>query len=353
MKLSLFLACVLVSTLVVASGHIFDSRLDEDWKNWKSQHEKHYTEEEETYRRMVWEDHVRFIEQHNLEYSMGKQTFTVGMNQFGDMTTNEFNELMNRFLPVEADNSTEDEFDEEDEHVEDEHVEDDDEFDEDEENDDDLGNVIVDWRTKGYVTPVKNQGQCGSCWAFSAVGAIEGQWFHATKKLIPLSEQMLVDCSTYRNRGCQGGWMSYAFEFVINNNGISSAADYSYTARDQNCQNKTDKLVAKIRHYAFIRRRERFLEKAVERIGPISVAIDASGRSFHFYKRGIYRNPRCKSRAVNHAVLVVGFGREDQRNYWLIKNSWGTSWGHEGYIKMAKNVRRNCGITRHAVYPIV
>ncbi|XP_041060664.1 procathepsin L-like isoform X2 [Carcharodon carcharias] len=279
MKLSLFLACVLVSTLVVASGHIFDSRLDEDWKNWKSQHEKHYTEEEETYRRMVWEDHVRFIEQHNLEYSMGKQTFTVGMNQFGDMTTNEFNELMNRFLPVEADNSTEDEFDEEDEHVEDEHVEDDDEFDEDEENDDDLGNVIVDWRTKGYVTPVKNQ--------------------------------------------------------------------------DQNCQNKTDKLVAKIRHYAFIRRRERFLEKAVERIGPISVAIDASGRSFHFYKRGIYRNPRCKSRAVNHAVLVVGFGREDQRNYWLIKNSWGTSWGHEGYIKMAKNVRRNCGITRHAVYPIV
>ncbi|XP_078063332.1 uncharacterized protein LOC144489321, partial [Mustelus asterias] len=208
MKLSLFLGCVLLSILVVASGHTFDSRLDGDWKIWKSQHEKQYTEEEETHRRSIWEDNVRYIEQHNLEYSMGKHTFTVGMNEFGDLTDKEFNERMNGFLPIQADNSTEevdgdeldedvesdggeDELDEDvesdggedelDEDVEsdggedelDEDVESDggddelhgdvesdggdDELDEDEESDDDLTRVFVDWRGSGYVTAVKNQ----------------------------------------------------------------------------------------------------------------------------------------------------------------------------------------------------
>ncbi|XP_038633959.1 procathepsin L-like [Scyliorhinus canicula] len=176
MKLSLFLGCVLLSILVVASGHTFDSKLDEDWKNWKSQNEKQYTEEEETYRRKIWEDNVRYIEQHNLEYSMGKHTFTVGMNPFGDLTDKEFNERMNGFLPMEADNSTEefegDEFDEDeesdgdDDELDEESDGDDDELDEesdrdddelDEESDDDVTRVFVDWRKRGVVTAVKNQ----------------------------------------------------------------------------------------------------------------------------------------------------------------------------------------------------
>ncbi|XP_078054332.1 procathepsin L-like isoform X2 [Mustelus asterias] len=421
MKLSLFLGCVLLSILVVASGHTFDSRLNGDWKIWKSQHEKQYTEEEETRRRSIWEDNVRYIEQHNLEYSMGKHTFTVGMNEFGDLTDKEFNERMNGFLPIQADNSTEevdgdeldedvesdggedeldedvesdggeDELDEDvesdggddelDEDVEsdggedelDEDVESDggddelhgdvesdggdDELDEDEESDDDLTRVFVDWRRRGYVTAVKNQRNCGSCWAFSATGAIEGQWRKVTGKLIPLSEQDLVDCSrSFGTHGCRGGWMSYAFAYVLRNGGINSARDYPYTARVNTCKFQKTKFVAKIRGFRRVKRRTRRLARAVRRIGPISVAIDAGG-PFRWYKRGIYRNRRCKTRGVNHAVLVVGYGRQGRwyrrRWFWLVKNSWGTSWGDRGYIKMAMRVRKNCGITRHAIYPIV
>ncbi|NJI29732.1 C1 family peptidase [Aeromonas veronii] len=382
MKVSLFLGCVLLSILVAASGHTFDSRLDEDWKSWKSQHEKQYTEEEETHRRSIWEDNVRYIEQHNLEYSMGKHTFTVGMNEFGDLTDEEFNERMNGFLPIEADNSTEefdggeldedeesdegdDELDEDEESDEgDDELDEDeeidggeDEVDEDEESNDDLGRVYVDWRTKGYVTPVKNQRNCGSCWAFSATGAIEGQWFRKTRKLIPLSEQNLVDCSSaFGNHGCNGGWMSRAFAYVIRAGGINSAQDYPYTARVGTCRFQKTKIAAKIKAYRRVRRSSKRLARAVRRIGPIAVAIDAGG-PFRFYKRGIYRNRRCRSHRVTHAVLVVGYGRQGRwwrrRWYWIVKNSWGTDWGDKGYIKMAMGVRRNCGITRHAIYPIV
>ncbi|XP_072338889.1 procathepsin L-like [Scyliorhinus torazame] len=360
MKLSLFLGCVLLSILVVASGHTFDSKLDEDWKSWKSQYKKQYTEEEETYRRKVWEDNVTYIEQHNLEYSMGKHTFTVGMNQFGDLTDKEFNERMNGFLPIEADNSTE-EF-EGDEFDEDEESDGDDELDKesdgaddelDEESDDDVTPVNVDWRKRGVVTPVKNQGSCGSCWAFSATGAIEGQWARKHGKLISLSEQNLVDCTKlYNNYGCEGGWMKRAFTYVIDNKGINTAADYPYTAREGPCRFQRDKFVVTIRGLRKIERSARHLQKAVKKTGPIAVAIDAS-EPFRWYKRGIYKNSRCRNLRVNHAVLVVGYGHERGGNYWLVKNSWGTRWGNRGYIKMAKGVQTNCGITRHAIVPIV
>ncbi|XP_072338891.1 procathepsin L-like [Scyliorhinus torazame] len=349
MKLSLFLGCVLLSILVAASGHTFDSKLDEDWKSWKSQNEKQYTEEEETYRRKIWEDNVRYIEQHNLENSMGKHTFTVGMNEFGDLTDKEFNERMNGFLPIEADNSTE-EF-EGDEFDEDEESDGDDEL--DEESDGDVTRVIVDWRKHDIVTPVKNQGSCGSCWAFSATGAIEGQWARKHGKLILLSEQNLVDCTKlYHNNGCGGGWMNRAFLYVIDNKGINTAADYPYTAREGPCRFQRDKFVVTIRGFRRIRRSARYLQKAVKKTGPIAVAIDASG-PFRWYKRGIYKYSRCKNHGVNHAVLVVGYGRERRGKYWLVKNSWGTRWGNGGYIKMAKGVWTNCGITRHAIVPIV
>ncbi|XP_072449888.1 procathepsin L-like [Chiloscyllium punctatum] len=342
MKLTLILGCVVVSTLAAASGHTFDSALDEDWKNWKSQHGKQYTKDEENYRRMIWEDNMRFIEQHNLEYSMGKRTFTVGMNQFGDMTNEEFNEIMNGFRPVDADNAHE--VDESDDDINDE------ESNEDENNDD----LTIDWRTKGFVTPVKNQGHCGSCWAFSATGAIEGQWFERHKQLVSLSEQNLVDCSTeYGTHGCRGGWMSHAFEYVVKSHGINSAADYPYLASDEECKFMPNKTAAMIRHYAFVIRGEKYLARVVERIGPVSIAVDASQRDFQLYRSGIYYNQNCTKHLPNHAMLVVGFGTDNRQKYWLVKNSWGTGWGDEGYIKMAKDVQNMCGIANYGVYPIV
>ncbi|XP_038633958.1 digestive cysteine proteinase 3-like isoform X3 [Scyliorhinus canicula] len=197
------------------------------------------------------------------------------------------------------------------------------------------------------------QRSCVSCWAFSATGAIEGQWARRHGQLISLSEQNLVDCTRkYGNHGCQGGWMANAFRYVRNNKGINTAADYPYTATNGLCKFQRNKFVVTIRRFRHIKRNTRNLKKAVKNIGPIAVAIDASG-SFRWYKRGIYRNRRCRNHGINHAVLVVGYGRKRRRQYWLVKNSWGTSWGDRGYVKMVKGVRRNCGITRHAIYPIV
>uniref|UniRef100_UPI00398E45CA procathepsin L-like n=1 Tax=Pristiophorus japonicus TaxID=55135 RepID=UPI00398E45CA len=336
MKFSLFLGCVVLSILAAASGHTLDSTLDEGWKNWKSQHEKQYTEEEETYRRMIWEDSMRFIEQHNLEHSMGKHTFTVGMNQFGDLTTEEFNKLMNGFLQAEADNSTEKAV-----------VEDDDD------ESDDVEKGSIDWRKNGYVTPVKNQGQCGSCWAFSANGALEGQWYKTKGQLVPLSEQNLVDCNRGNgNYGCRGGWMANAYRYVIKNKGINSEATYPYTGRDESCKFRRNDIAATVTRYRSVKSHERSLANAVKKIGPIAVAIDAGQHSFQYYKTGVYYDPAC-SKTVNHAVLVVGYGTESGKQYWIVKNSWGTGWGDQGYIKMAKNRRNHCGIASYGVYPIV
>ncbi|XP_043576802.1 procathepsin L-like [Chiloscyllium plagiosum] len=342
MKFALFLGCVVLSTLAVASGNILNSTLDEDWKNWKSEYEKQYTEDEESYRRMIWDDNMRYIKQHNLEYSMGKHTFTVGMNQFGDLTNKEFNELMNGFRQDEADNSTEEEVDGEDD------IEDDEEF---EESDEDLKKANVDWRTKGWVTPVKNQGRCGSCWAFSATGAIEGQWAKKHGRLVSLSEQNLVDCDK-RSHGCNGGWMSSAFQYVIENRGINSARTYPYEAKRRSCRFRRNDIAAKIRRHRRIGKSERTLARRVKRVGPLAVAINAGRRSFRLYRSGVYYDRRCNGR-LNHAVLLVGFGRLRGKKYWLVKNSWGTSWGDKGYIKMAKDRRNNCGIANYVVYPIV
>ncbi|XP_059494434.1 procathepsin L-like [Stegostoma tigrinum] len=347
MKFSLFLGFVMVCILAVTSGHTFDSRLDEDWENWKSQHEKQYTEDEENYKRMVWEDNMRYIEQHNLEYSMGKHTFTVGMNEYGDLTTEEFNEIMNGFFQAEADNSTEEHVDEGDDFNED---VDDLESNEIEEGDDDLKLRVVDWRKKGLVTQVKSQGPCGSCWAFSATGAIEGQWAKVCGRLISLSEQNLLDCDT-TSHGCRGGYKKLAFQYV-RRNGIESEKTYPYTAQQGSCKFQKSNIVAKVARYRNIPRGERCLARASRKIGPIAVSLNARPKTFHFYKQGVYADPSCTQRR-GHAVLLVGYGRERGMNYWLVKNSWGTEWGEEGYIKIAKDKGNLCGIANYAVYPTV
>ncbi|XP_072924887.1 procathepsin L-like isoform X1 [Hemitrygon akajei] len=335
MKFTLFLGFVVGFILTAASDYTFNTELDEEWEKWKLQHSKQYTEDEEINRRMIWESAMSYIEQHNREYEMGKHTFTVAMNQFGDLTNEEFNTLMNGFLSNEAENSTEEEFEE---------------FDDDNEDGFEIPRT-VDWRSSGMVTPVKNQGSCGSCWAFSATGALEGQW-KRRHSLISLSEQNLLDCDR-GSHGCRGGFMGSAFRCIWKKGGIESEKTYPYVARKGNCKFQRRRAVARLRGYRRVRRCEPCLARKVAKVGPIAVAINARHRSFQFYKRGVYYDRRCGNRVVNHAVLLVGYGSMGGMKYWLIKNSWGTAWGDKGYIKMAKDRRNHCGITNYALYPVV
>jgi len=213
-----------------------------------------------------------------------------------------------------------------------------------------------DWRTKGAVTPIKNQGQCGSCWSFSATGSMEGAWFLAKKQLVSLSEQNLIDCSTAQgNEGCNGGLMDQAFQYVITNNGIDTEASYPYTATGPNsCQYNVANKAATMSSFTDVTSgSESGLLTAVYKT-PTSVAIDASQQSFQFYSGGVYNEPACSSTQLDHGVLAVGFGMyQGNTAYWLVKNSWGTSWGLNGYIMMSRNLNNQCGIATAASYPIV
>jgi len=217
----------------------------------------------------------------------------------------------------------------------------------------------LDWTTRGYVTGVKDQGQCGSCWSFSATGAMEGAHFKATGNLVGLSEQNLMDCSTaYGNQGCQGGLMDWAFAYVIANKGIDSESSYPYTTADgTSCHYNSANNVANIKSYTDVATgNEAALLSALSSVGPISVAIDASQNSFQSYQSGVYYDAACSSTRLDHGVLVVGYGTDDASGnaYWIVKNSWGTGWGKlGGYIWMSRNRNNNCGIATAASYPLV
>jgi len=212
-----------------------------------------------------------------------------------------------------------------------------------------------DWRDHGAVTQVKDQGQCGSCWSFSATGSTEGAYFLSTKKLISLSEQNLIDCSTDEgNDGCDGGLMDSAFQYIISNNGVDTEASYPYTATGPNtCEFNRANVGATISNYKDISQGDENALLSAVYVTPTSVAIDASHQSFQFYSGGVYNEPACSSTQLDHGVLAIGFGTESGSDYWLVKNSWGSSWGLSGYIKMSRNKNNQCGIATSASYPIV
>ncbi|CAH1165020.1 unnamed protein product [Phyllotreta striolata] len=280
------------------------------------------------------------VAKHNKLYAMGLVSYKLGMNKYADLLHSEFTHLLNGFNKSKNLLGGQD-MDDSVTFIKPANVQLPDE---------------VDWRVKGAVTPVKDQGHCGSCWSFSATGSLEGQHFRRTGKLVSLSEQNLVDCSgKYGNNGCNGGLMDNAFRYIKDNRGIDTEASYPYKAEDEKCHYNARTKGATDKGFVDVQSGdEDALKAAVATIGPISVAIDASHETFQLYSDGIYSDPECSSTDLDHGVLVVGYGTDgDDKDYWLVKNSWGPSWGLNGYIKMARNKNNLCGVATQASYPLV
>jgi len=214
----------------------------------------------------------------------------------------------------------------------------------------------VDWTTQGVVTPVKNQGQCGSCWAFSATGAIECRYAIAHGVLTSLSEQQLVDCSVPEgDLGCDGGEMDNAFKYVEKTGGLCTEAEYPYQGVDGMCKAQScGMMYDAIKNYTDVTPRdEQALEEAAV-TGCVSVAIEANQFAFQYYSSGVLTGT-CGT-SLDHGVLVVGYGTLNGTEYWKVKNSWGTSWGENGYVLICKDCNKNgnqgeCGINDQPSYP--
>uniref|UniRef100_A0A3B4ADR9 Cathepsin L.1 n=1 Tax=Periophthalmus magnuspinnatus TaxID=409849 RepID=A0A3B4ADR9_9GOBI len=329
MKLLLgFAACLLVTSCARVSLE------DLEFHAWKLKFDKTYSSpSEEAHRRDVWLRNRELVLVHNMLADQGIKSYRLGMNYFADLENVEYKSLVSRGCLRSFNSSLPHH-----------------------------GSTFlltpglsdlpasVDWRDKGYVTPVKDQMQCGSCWAFSATGSLEGQTFRKTGKLVSLSEQQLVDCSgDYGNTGCDGGFMDQAFEYIQDNGGIDTEDSYPYEAEDGKCRYDPSKIGATCTGYVDIKSGdEDALQEAVATVGPVSVAIDASHESFQFYESGVYDEPHCSSSELDHGVLAVGYGSSDKGDFWLVKNSWGESWGNKGYIMMTRNKHNQCGIATAA-----
>ncbi len=309
--------------------------LQNKWNTWKQKHGKQYdSQEEESLRFNIFTKNHQFIQQSNSETS----SYVLSLNQFADLSAEEWSHRFSlmkvkeekqgyRFVPdydtiVQAPTS-------------------------------------LDWResTKNprkvkAVVGIKNQQQCGSCWAFSTVASIEGAWALSGKALTSLSEQQLVDCSSAQgNEGCNGGLMDSAFQYVIANGGICSEQDYPYQAQDGTCEASSCKSAATISSYVDIESMNETAIFAAIQNGPISIAIEADQQSFQFYSGGVFSDPGCGTN-LDHGVNLVGYGEDAGKHYWILRNSWGTSWGEKGYMRILRN-KNICGLASSPSMPVV
>lgn len=291
-------------------------------------HNKIYKSIEEKWHRFeIFRDNLKHIDERNNIVS----NYWLGLNDFADLSHDEFKKMY-LGLKVQNEKRSNDEF------IYSDFV--------------DLPKS-VDWRKKGAVTDVKNQGSCGSCWAFSTVAAVEGINQIKTGNLTSLSEQELIDCDTKYNSGCNGGLMDYAFQFIVSQGGLHKEDDYPYLMEEGTCDEKRDESeVVTIDGYHDVPANdEKSLLKALAN-QPLSVAIEASGRDFQFYKGGVF-DGHCGT-ALDHGVAAVGYGSTKGLDYIIVKNSWGAKWGEKGFIRMKRNTGKAeglCGIYKMASFP--
>lgn len=298
--------------------------------SWKTSHGKTYASAiEDEMRRAVFESNARMVATHN---SRNDASFTMELNKFADLTWAEFKKW---YLAAPQNCSAT--------HTSTTNAQ--------------YGDVPEekDWRLIGAVTPVKNQGKCGSCWTFSTTGALESHNILKHGKTALLSEQNLLDCAqAFDNHGCNGGLPSHAFEYVHYNGGLDTEEAYPYEAKENKCKFNTYHVGVKVESVVNITSlHEDELKSAVGSVGPVSIAFQVAS-DFRFYKTGVYDSTVCKSgeQDVNHAVLAVGYGAATGKPHWIVKNSWGTTWGMDGYFQIARG-KNMCGLADCAAYPVV
>lgn len=324
--------------------------LTEEWEEFKQKYNKTFEDKsEDNYRFKVFLENKMKVIKHNRRQANGLHSYTLGLNKYSDLTHEEFVKLMNGYKPSLSQPKPA---------VEDLHPKVKYEIKRLESEPKTALPKAIDWRLYGFVTDVKDQGHCGSCWAFSSTGALEGHQSRRLGELVSLSEQNLVDCSKkYGNMGCEGGLMTNAFKYIKENNGIDTENSYPYEAHDDKCRFRNQTVGGHDKGYVEIPSgQEAKLTQALATRGPVSVAIDASQESFHLYKDGVYDEPNCGNMDENldHGVLVVGYGEDlVHGDYYIVKNSWSKSWGEGGYVRMARNKDNQCGIATSASYPVV
>jgi len=320
---------ILIALFLGAVCAFSEQEYKETFVSWMQKHEKSYTSETFQQRFNIFKSNMDFVEKWNSDPT---HTHTCALNKFADLSNEEFRKtylglrvnqtlMQERLeaaakLPKQVYNLTGDN---------------------------------INWADKGAVTGVKDQGQCGSCWSFSTTGSVEALNKIATGNLISLSEQNLIDCST-QNAGCSGGNNEVAMQYIIDNRGIDREENYPYEARNDNCRFNYAYTGAVING---IQRGSSGDEGALANLvyqQPVSIGIDASHNSFQLYSNGIYYESSCSTSALDHAVLIIGFGSQNG-DYWIVKNSWGTGWGMSGYIWMARNAGNNCGVATDPSVP--